>query len=93
MNPYLDEVKTNLPRVLSMIDRDKTSDSYGMADRYHWAWGLIDFGNGSFQGISHGLSMLWENNLWPYDTPESKFIDRIDSLFIGAKRLTRKDGT
>lgn len=92
-NPYLDEVKLNLPRLLSLIDRDITSDSFGMADRYYWAWGLIDFGNGSFQGISHGFSMLWKNNLWPYDTTQKQFINRIDSLFIGAKKLTKKDGS
>ena len=92
-NPYLDEIELNLPRLLSLIDRDITSDSYGMADRYYWAWGLIDFGNGSFQGISHGFSMLWKNNLWPYDTSEKQFINRIDSLFAGAKKLTKKDGS
>lgn len=90
---YIKEVRANLPRILSLVDRDITSDSYGMADRYHWAWGLIDFGNGTFQGMANGLARLWVNGLWPYPTSSSEFLKRIDSLFIGASKLTRKDGS
>ena len=64
-NVFFDEVQINLPRLLSMIDRDPSSLSYGLADRYFWAWGLIDFGNGSFQGMAHGFARLWVNDLWP----------------------------
>ena len=42
-NPYLDQIKVTLPRILSLIDRDETSASYGLVDRFHWSWGLIDF--------------------------------------------------
>ena len=93
INPYLKEIEANLPRILSLIDRDKTSSSYGMGDRYHWAWGLIDFGNGTFQGLAHGLARLWKNNLWPYPTSEKLFIERIHSLFLGAKNLTSAAGS
>lgn len=91
-NPYLRELQSNLPRLLAMFDIDPTSDSVGMGDRYYWAWGLIDFGNGTFQGAAHGLARLWRNGLWPYSTTKKKFIARIDSLFGAAKKLTRKDG-
>ncbi len=90
---YLQEVRANLPRVLALVDRDPTSESYGMGDRYHWAWGLIDFGNGTFQGMAHGLARLWCHGLWPYATPKSRFIERIDSLYQGAAKLTRADGS
>ena len=92
-NPYLIEIKANLPRILSLIDRDKTSSSYGMGDRYHWAWGLIDFGNGTFQGVAHGLARLWKNDLWPYSSSNEVFFERIDSLFEGAKSLTNSSGS
>ena len=91
--PYYSEIKSNLPRVLSLFDNDVTSKSYGMGDRYYWAWGLIDFGNGTFQGAAHGLARLWRSNLWPYPTPKDKFIARIDSMFKGAEKLTRRDGS
>ena len=92
-NPYFLEVQNNLPRLLSLYDNDQTSQSSGLGDRYFWAWGLIDFGNATFQGCAHGLSRLWVQGLWPYDSDEKVFIKRIQSLFVGAKFLTRKDGS
>jgi hypothetical protein len=92
-NPYLEEIRVNLPRLLSLFDNDRSSISYGMGDRYHWAWGLIDFGNGTFQGAAHGLARLWAAGLWPYATPKEIFISRIDALFHAAEKLTRNDGS
>ena len=31
--------------------------------------------------------------LWPYDSCEDSFIEKIESLFVGAKFLTRKNGS
>jgi hypothetical protein len=92
-NIYLSQVSQTLPRLLSLFDADQTSDSYGMGDRYHWAWGLIDFGNGSYQGAANGLAHLWKNGLWNYPTEKNIFLTRIDSLFTAAKKLTYKDGS
>ena len=92
-NYFLSEIKFNIPRILSLFDADISSFSYGMGDRYYWAWGLIDFGNGTFQGAAHGMSRLWRAGLWPYQTPKDQFIARINSLFMGAERLTCKDGS
>lgn len=92
-DPYLTAVKAALPRVLGLFDADRTSDSHGIGDRRFWAWGLIDFGNGTFQGAAHGLARLWVSGLWPYDTPRERFIGRIDALFDGARRLSRRDGS
>jgi len=64
-----------------------------MGDRYFWAWGLTDFGNATFQGIAHGLSRLWTSGLWPFESSEKNFIKRINSLFTGAKNLTRSNGS
>ena len=92
-NPYLLETSNNLPRVLSLFDSDPTSESFGLGDRYFWAWGLIDFGNATFQGCAHGLSRLWVSGLWPYDSSEDAFFKRIQSIFAGTKSLTRKGGS
>ena len=86
-------IKQNLPRVLELIDSDRTSISYGLGDRYYWAWGLIDFGNATYQGFAHGMSRLWVSGLWPYPTSKKRFLERINALFLGAKTLTRKDGS
>lgn len=92
-NPYLDHVNNALPRLLALMDMDGTSKSYGVGDRFHWAWGLIDFGNGTFQGMAHGMARLWHAGLWPYATGRDSFLRRIDALFQGAVRLTRPDGS
>ena len=78
---------------MSLIDNDPTSKSYGLGDRYFWAWGLTDFGNATFQGCAHGLSKLWASGLWPHETNEEFFLKRIQSIFAGTKTLTRKDGS
>ncbi|HSB98821.1 MAG TPA: hypothetical protein VLE45_02820, partial [Burkholderiaceae bacterium] len=92
-NPYLVAVRTALPRVLALFDSDRSSASHGIGDRRYWAWGLIDFGNATFQGAAHGLARLWASGLWPYDTPRERFLQRIDALFAGTRRLTRSDGS
>lgn len=92
-NPYLEEIRVNLPRLLALFDSDRTSASHGMGDRYHWAWGLIDFGNGSFQGAAHGLARLWTAGLWPYQTSAAVFLARIDAMIQAANCLTRRDGS
>jgi len=92
-NPYLDQVQDNLPRILALFDSDGTSSSYGMGDRYHWAWGLIDFANGTFQGAAHGMARLWHAGLWPLETSPKRFHARLEAIFAATKRLIRKDGS
>lgn len=92
-NPYLEQIRLTLPRLLALFDADSTSRSYGAGDRYHWAWGLIDFGNGTFQGAAHGLARLWVSGMWPYATEQGAFLNRIAALFAAAQWLTRKDGS
>lgn len=92
-NPYLQEVLSNLPRLLALIDTDRTNRSYGLGDRYFWAWGLIDFGNATFQGSANGLARLWRSGLWPYSTSKDLFFERLDALFQGTAFLTRRDGS
>ncbi|MBF0612086.1 MAG: hypothetical protein HQL55_13280 [Magnetococcales bacterium] len=93
LSTYLAQIEQTLPRLLAMFDVDRTSRSHGMGDRYYWAWGLIDFGNGTFQGAAHGLARLWRHGLWPYSTSKEQFMERMNALFHGAKNLTRQDGS
>lgn len=92
-SPYSDEIRRSLPRLLSLIDRDRSSESMGLGDRYFWAWGLIDFPNGTFQGSAHGLARLWRQGLWPFTTSVQNFVGRLDAIFRGAEFATRADGS
>lgn len=92
-NPYFSQIEQTLPRLLALFDKDSTGASYGMGDRFHWAWGLIDFANGTMQGAAHGFSTLWTNNLWPYPTSKTQFLQLINSIFQATKKITRKNGS
>lgn len=92
-NVYLTQVYAVLPRLLALFDHDPVSASFGMGDRFHWAWRLIDFGNGTFQGAANGLARLLVHHLLPDDYSEVSILNRIDAMFIGADKLIRKDGS
>ena len=91
--PYLELIHQTLPRLLALFDTDASRETYGMGDRYHWAWGLIDFGNGTFQGAAHGLARLISAELLPASMSEAVVLRRIDAMFIGAAKLGRADGS
>jgi hypothetical protein len=64
-----------------------------MGDRYRWAWKLIDFGNGTFQGAAHGLARLLKHNLLPKHFSPRAIERRIDALFRGADSLRYPNGS
>lgn len=92
-NPYLNEVHAVLPRLLSLFDADPLSPTYGMGDRFRWAWKLIDFGNGTFQGACHGLARLFTHKLLPAHVSSGAFFRRVEAMFQAARTLTRANGS
>ena len=64
-NPYFEQVVAVTPRLLSLFDTNPLSKTYGVGDRYRWAWKLIDFGKGTFQGAAHGLARLLKRSQCP----------------------------
>lgn len=92
-NAYVRELHATLPRLLALFDTDPVSPSFGEGDRFHWAWKLIDFGNGTFQGAANGFARLQMAGLLP-DAISPESIDRrIAACFIGAERLRRQNGS
>jgi hypothetical protein len=92
-NPYLQQVHAVLPRLLAMFDTEQTSPSFGLGDRYHWAWKCIDFANGTYQGAAHGLSRLLAAGLLPEYLSEQSVFARIDAMFKAADRIRRRNGS
>lgn len=93
LNPYLQEVFKVLPRLLALYDTNPVSPTYGMGDRYRWAWKLIDFGNGTFQGAAHGLARLLKHHLLPPMLSQDAILRRIDAMFQGAATLRYPNGS
>ena len=93
INPWLEQIYQTLPRLMSLFDTDPFSPTKGQGDRYRWAWKLIDFGNGTFQGAAHGLSRLLDSGLLPSWLSEDEIIEYIDLIFHGTKNLIRPDNS
>jgi len=92
-NVYLKRVWSTLPRLLALFDTREASPTYGIGDRFRWAWKLIDFGNGTFQGAAHGLARLLVHDLLPGTVSRQSILRRIDAIFEGTERLRRNDGS
>jgi hypothetical protein len=92
-NLYLSQVWSVLPRLLSLFDNDPLSITHGIGDRYRWAWKLIDFGNGTFQGAAHGLAMLLVNGMLPEGFSEAAILRRIGAMFHGVETLRYPNGS
>jgi hypothetical protein len=90
---YRDQVWAALPRLLALFDVDPASPSYGMGDRRHWAWGLSDFANGTFQGAANGLARLVQGDLLPPGVAAAPVLRRIEAMFDAADRIRRRDGS
>lgn len=92
-NPYLDQALDRLPQILAMFDTNPFSPTKGIGDRYFWAWKLIDFPNGTFQGATHGLARLLQAGLLPREFCEHRIMARIDEIFRGTSAAIRPNGS
>jgi hypothetical protein len=60
---YLPEVLPHVERLLSQMDREEHSLTYGSFDRDHWSWKFRDFPLGMLQSAIYPLALLWR---FPY---------------------------
>lgn len=93
MDPYISQVYRSLPRILGLYDTDITNPSYGLGDRFYWAWKLIDFPNATYQGVTHGLALLLSYDLLPKTFSKKYILGLIDSVFLGTKSILRNNGS
>ena len=61
-NLYVVHASNQMPRLLSRMDREKPSKTYGAFDRTYWGWKFTDFAGSRFQEALYALS-------WFYTTP------------------------
>lgn len=57
--PYLEAIRGTSYRVLSLLDRDEFSPTFGCMDRTFWAWKFTDFPGARFQEGLCALSFLY----------------------------------
>lgn len=92
-NPYLEQIHRILPRLLALYDLDPLSPTYGMGDRFRWAWRLIDFGSAKFQGAANGLARLLAHGFLPRELSVASVLRRIDGMFLGVDALRNPNGS
>lgn len=92
-NPYLQQVYRNLPRILALYDNDSSSRTYGLGDRFYWAWKLIDFPNGTYQAAVSGLALLIKHELYPKSFKKERLLQRIESMMLGLQTIIAKNGS
>ena len=78
-NPYKTIIKRNLPRLLAQYLNESGNPYFGCGDRRYWAWKLIDFPNGTFQGAALGLARLYNGNFF-YPDQKPLILKRIDAM-------------
>lgn len=59
---YTDFILKNMPRVLTQIDRDKHSKTYGSCDRSHWHLKIRDFTSAILQQSGLALAIVYDLN-------------------------------
>jgi hypothetical protein len=58
-NIYAEVALSQIPRLLSLLDRKKSSKTYGCFDRDYWRYNTIDFPGASFQIAILPLAMIY----------------------------------
>ncbi|MFI3237874.1 MAG: hypothetical protein R3Y47_07565 [Lachnospiraceae bacterium] len=57
---YTDYILKNMPRVITQIDRDEHSKTYGSCDRNHWHLKIRDFSSAILQQSGLALALAYE---------------------------------
>jgi hypothetical protein len=82
---YVPNVLSQVPRLLSHLDRDEHSNTRGCFDRDHWSWKFRDFPLGMAQSAAYPVALLWR-----YPFPENPYYrsSRVLDWIIDALRFT-----
>lgn len=80
-----------VPKVLSQIDRDKNSRTYGCCDRNYWHLKTRDFSSAILQQSGLSLALLYLNNFEGnlYYHHEYKRVGGCYSLFLAENTVKR----
>ncbi|MGB4107314.1 MAG: hypothetical protein WBK55_05915 [Alphaproteobacteria bacterium] len=91
-NPYIPHALNQMPRLLSRMDREAPSRTYGSLDRTFWAWKFTDFSGARFQEALYALT-------WFYRSPGNDYyqnplvLDWIGAGFQYWQSLQHADGS
>lgn len=85
---YLSEVLAAAPRLLSTLDREPHSPTYGSFDREHWGWKFRDFPLTMLQIAHYPLSLLWK--LPAPENPYAGNVRLLEWILAGVRATLRR---
>ncbi|MCK4532852.1 hypothetical protein KAU39_03620 [bacterium] len=89
-----EKIITNIPRLLSLLDRNKFSPTYGCFDRSYWHYKVVDFPAATYQQGVLVLALLYKNqfseNLY---YKNNKILDYISAGMLFWANIQNKDGS
>jgi len=62
-SPYIGPVVSQIPRLMSRMDRERCSATYGSFDRTYWSWKFTDFSGPRFQEALFAVSWMYTSSL------------------------------
>lgn len=93
-NPYIPIVLSIIPRVLSNLDRDPQSPTYGCFDRNHWQLKIRPFSSGALQQGCLTLAIVYSYNFEGNIYYKNEFIKRwITASIRFWQKIQNKNGT
>lgn len=83
-----------IPKILTLIDRNRDSPTYGCCDRNFWHYKIIDFPSGMAQEFVWPLALAYNTNLPnnPFYQP-STIREWVEAGILYAAKSAHKDGS
>lgn len=92
--PYLEKILEALPRMVSMLDREPGSQTYGSMDRTYWGWKFTDYPGARFQEGAYALAHLYSHS-FPGNTlaGQTRVLQWLESVFSYWSAIQYRDGS
>jgi len=83
-----------IPRILSLLDKNPYSSTYGSFDRKYWQYKIMDYPCGMQQELVRPLAYVWKTEFGGnryYQLPRIK--DWLEGIFLYHKKSCHQDGS
>lgn len=93
-NIFAQKALDEIPKILTLQDRNPHSPTYGCFDRNHWHYKIIDFPSGMSQEFVWPLALAWK-----LDIPQNKYFGKavikewVKAGILFALKSSHKDGS
>jgi hypothetical protein len=93
-NLFAQAAIAQIPKILTLMDRNVHSPTYGCCDRNFWHYKIIDFPSGMAQEFVLPLALAYETNLPENPFYQQKIIPQwVEAGILYAARSTHADGS